>query len=154
MSTTATIAPPRSSIKSTTLRRWQEWAAALADGGPPPAPLDLLEAGAVLAIASPMAELEADSQAIVRVRALENSTARLRAAIAERLAGDGGPAGVRERLAAARAEVRRLEKLVGMDPRSLTVGRADHEAAQIRRAHPRAFGSSHKQGPQAKRGKK
>jgi hypothetical protein len=148
MHATATITPTHRNLKAAAMKRWQDWAAALADNGPPP-PLEVLEAGAMLAIESPMAALEADAAAIVRVRGLEAVAARTRAAIAERLAGDGGPSGVRERLAAARAEVRRLEKLVGMDPRALTVGRVDHEAAMIRRDHPRAFNATKKQGPQA-----
>jgi hypothetical protein len=149
MDATATITPTHRNLKAAALKRWQDWAAALADNGPPPPPLEVLEAGAMLAIESPMAALEADAAAIVRVRDLEAAAARTRAAIAERLANDGGPAGVRERLAAAKAEVRRLEKLVGMDPRSLAAGRADHEAATIRRDHPRAFNATKKQGPQA-----
>jgi hypothetical protein len=137
-------------MKAEALRQWRSWAATLADGGTPPPPLEVLEAGARLGIPVPMDALEADATAIREERALREQADRTEAAVAERVAADGGPAGVRERLAAARAEVRRLERLTGMDPRMLAVGRARAEAGRIREAHPRAFPV---QRPQAKRRK-
>lgn len=140
-------------MKNDALRQWRSWAATLADGGAPPPPMAALEAGAVLSIPSPMAALEADAAAIRDERQLREQADRTEAAVARRLAADGGPAGVRERLAAAKAEVRRLEKLVGIDPRMLAVGRARTEADKIRAAHPRAFPAPSTKRPQAKRTK-
>jgi hypothetical protein len=126
-------------LTAAALERWRGWAETLAAGGPQPAPLEILEAGAVLGVREPMAVLEDDARAISDVRQLQAAIDRQRAAMAERLAADGGPAGVREKLAAARAEVRRLEKLVGMDPRALVVAQTVRRADEIRRDHPRAF---------------
>lgn len=126
-------------MKSDALRQWRGWAATLADGGSPPPPLEVLEAGARLSIASPMDALENDATALRDERALREQADRTAAAIADRLAADGGPAGVREKLTAAKAEVRRLEKLVGMDPRALGLGQARAAADRIRAAHPRVF---------------
>jgi hypothetical protein len=140
-------------MRSEALRQWRAWAATLADGGSPPPPLEILEAGARLSIPAPMDALESDAAAIREVRALVEQAARTEAAVAERLAADGGPAGVRERLSAARAECRRLERLVGPDPRMLAVGRARTEADKIRAAHPRAFPTPSTKRPQAQRTK-
>lgn len=126
-------------MKAETLKNWRRWAATLADGGSPPPPMEILEAGAVLAIPSPMAALEADVAAIQSRRQLQEQADRTAAAIADRLAADGGPAGVRDRLAAARAEVRRLTRLTGLDPRALAAARARSEADAIAAAHPRVF---------------
>jgi hypothetical protein len=144
-----TSSPDVSSHRTLTtaaLERWRGWAETLADNGSQPSPLEILEAGVVLGIPQPMAALEADAKAIADVRQLEAAIARQRGAMAARLAADGGPAGVRERLAAARAEVRRLEKLVGMDPRAIAVGQTVRRVDEIRRDHPRAFLAAAKAG--------
>jgi hypothetical protein len=134
-------------MKNEILTRWRRWAAALADGDSPPPALEVLEAGAVLGVREPMAALEADAAAIQTHRQLQATADRTAAAVADRLAADGGPAGVRERLAAARAEVRRLTKLSGLDPRSLAAARARTQADAIAAGHPRAFPAT----PSAKR---
>ena len=144
MTATAAVNDYRA-MKSAALKSWRAWAFTLADGGPPPPPLEVLEAGAVLSIPSPMAALEADAAAVRDERAIRLQADRTEAAVAERLAADGGPAGVRERLSAARAECRRLERLVGPDPRMLAVGRARTEAGKIRERHDRVFPAPSKQ---------
>ena len=49
---------------------WAQWATALADGGQPPEPLALLEAGGLLGIDQPADALEKDARAIREVRDL------------------------------------------------------------------------------------
>ena len=144
MDATATPTTTFTAMKTAAIERWREWAESLSRHGSPPPPLDVLEAGAVLGIPSPMDALERDAEALGTVRHMEDSVARGRAVIAERRAADGGPAGVREKLSAARAEVRRLEKLSGLDPRAIQIEATASEAQALRRKHARAFPAASK----------
>jgi hypothetical protein len=136
-------------MKNDALRQWRSWAGTLADGGPPPPPLEVLEAGAVLGVREPMASLESDATAIRDERSIREQADRQAAAITAKSAADGGPAGVRAALAAARKEVVRLQRLAGVHPGWLAVGRARAEADKIRERHPRVFATDKR--PQAKR---
>jgi hypothetical protein len=118
---------------------WTEWVEALADGGNPPEPLKLLEAGGLLGIAQPADALEKDAAALREVRDLEARAASLR----ERAKADRAPHGSQEhrrhRISVLKAEIRELERLSGMHAWDLQAGQLSGDATRIRRKHPRAF---------------
>jgi hypothetical protein len=113
----------------------------MADGGPAPAPLEVLEAGAVLNVREPMAALEADVDAIGEVRRIETQTAALRAKFKAQRAAHGDGVAIRARMGELRRELRRLESLLMPSPEMMTAGRLDRDAAIIRERHPRVFGN-------------
>lgn len=127
-------------LKREAAKNWKAWAEAMADGGKPPAVLELLEAGAVLGIREPMAELERDANAIAEVRDLELRAQLCRDRIAERIAPFGGAQGVRDRINELRAELRKLEGLVGITATHHQAGQLAGEASRLRAKHPRVFG--------------
>jgi hypothetical protein len=118
---------------------WRQWATALADGGSPPAPLELLEAGGLLGINQPADALEKDAYAIREVRDLESQAAGLREQAAAQRAPHGTQAERRDRIAALRAEIRKLEGLSGVHPLQVRAGEILGEAGRLRRQHPHAF---------------
>ena len=118
---------------------WTKWATALADGGSPPAPLELLEAGGLLGIDQPADALEKDAHAIREVRDLESQAAGLREQAAAQRAPHGTQDERRERIAALKREVRLLESLAGVHPLQVRAGEILGAAGRIRRKHPRAF---------------
>lgn len=118
---------------------WTQWATALADGGGPPEPLALLEAGGLLNIDQPADALEKDAHAIRQVRDLEQQAADLKTRITSQRAPFGDQAERRARIAALRSEIRRLESMSGIHPLSIRAGEMLGDAGRIRRKHPRAF---------------
>jgi hypothetical protein len=118
---------------------WTKWATALADGGQPPEPLQLLEAGGLLGIAQPADALEKDANAIREVRDRDAQAAGLREQAATQREPHGTQAERRERIAALRAEIRKLEGLSGIHPFQVRAGEILGAAGRIRRKHPRAF---------------
>jgi hypothetical protein len=135
-------------LKNETRVQWKAWAEQLADGGAAPSPLDILEAGAVLDIDSPMAALRADADALLEVRTLEARAAEIKQNYAEQLAPFGGEAGLRERIGELRRELARLQGLAGPE-KYLQAGRLSGDAGRLRQKHPRVF-----RDPQAKVSKK
>jgi hypothetical protein len=111
----------------------------MADGGPAPAPLEVLEAGAVLGLREPMAALEADVEAIGEVRQIETQTAALRAKFKAQRAEHGDGKAIRERMGELRRELRHLEALLMPSPHMMTVGKLDRDASIIRERHPTVF---------------
>jgi hypothetical protein len=128
-------------LKRDAAKNWRVWAEAIADGGKPPAVLELLEAAAVLQIREPMAALEADALAINEVRDLELRAQLCRDRIAERTAPFGGAQGVRDRINELKAELRKLEGLVGITATHHQAGQLAGEASRLRAKFPRVFGS-------------
>jgi hypothetical protein len=111
----------------------------MAAGGPAPAPLEVLEAGAVLNVHQPMAALEADVEAIGEVRRIETQTAALRAKFQAQRAEHGDGVAIRERMGELRRELRHLEALLMPSPHMMTVGKLDRDASIVRSRHPRVF---------------
>lgn len=126
-------------LRAAAERNWSTWASGLADGGAPPPPLELLEAAALLGIHEPAAALEGDAAAIRRVADLEAHAAGLREQAAAQRAPHGSQDERRERIAALKAEIRKLEALSGVHPFQLRAGEILGAAGRIRRKHPRAF---------------
>ena len=118
---------------------WARWANAVADGGDPPKPIELLEVGALLAISQPAAALEKDAQAIREVRELEQRAASCRERAAAQRTPHGSRDERRERIAALRAELRRLESVSVVHPLQMQAGELLGAAGRIRRKHPLAF---------------
>ena len=118
---------------------WAQWATALADGGQPPEPLALLEAGGLLGIDQPADALERDARAIREVRDLEAEAAGLREREAARRAPHGSQEERRAKIGELKAEIRRLETMAGVSPLQMQAGSLLGAAGQIRRKHPRAF---------------
>jgi hypothetical protein len=126
-------------LRAAAERNWSTWASGLADGGAPPPPLELLEAAALLGIHEPAAALEGDAAAIRRVADLEAHAAGLREQAAAQRAPHGTQAERRDRIAALRAEIRKLEGLSGVHPLQVRAGEILGEAGRLRRQHPHAF---------------
>lgn len=120
-------------------KNWAQWAVALADGGKPPEPLQLLEAGGLLGIDQPADALEKDVAAIREVRDLEARAAELRERAAAHRTPHGSQEERRVRIAELKAELRRLEALSGIHPLAVHAGELLGSASMIRRKHPRVF---------------
>lgn len=131
--------------KAAALTKWRGWAEELAKGGNAPPMAEVVEAAGLLGIDHAARELERDAAAILQVKHLEQEVEITRRAIGDRTAADGGPAGVRERLTAARAEVRRLEALVGTSPLHHRMANMMQEANTLRRTRTRVFPPAAKQ---------
>lgn len=125
-------------LKADTLTKWRRWAAEIAAGGDLPAPVDVLEAGAVLEIPGPMQALDDDAAALREVNQLAARAVAVKAQLDAPLQDAGGADAVRERLAELRAEVGRLERLVGGFHYS-GWSAVLQEKRKIERAHPRVF---------------
>ena len=134
----ATLDGKFATLQKETRDQWAAWAAAVADDGTSPSPISVLEAGAVLDIAQPMAALKMDADAILQVRALEEQAAAIKAAVSARLTPYGGEAGLRERMGELRRELARLQGLVGPE-KYLHAGQLSGEASRLRAKHPRVF---------------
>jgi hypothetical protein len=126
---------------ATARKNWARWAEAMADGGDPPPPLDILEAGAVLQLREPMPQLERDAEAVRQVRELEARSEGLRAKHDEPIAARGGVAAIRARIRELDAELRKLRSLIMPDYRMMNVGRLESEIGAIRKQHPLVFGT-------------
>ena len=136
---TTTTRPTAGAARTNAARQWRAWAASMADGGPAPAPLEVLEAGAVLNVREPMAALEADVDAIGEVRRIETQTAALRAKFKAQRAAHGDGVAIRARMGELRRELRHLEALLMPSPHMMTVGKLDRDASIIRERHPTVF---------------
>jgi hypothetical protein len=136
---TTTTRTTAGAARTKAARQWRDWAASMADGGPAPAPLEVLEAGAVLGLREPMAALEADVEAIGEVRQIETQTAALRAKFKAQRAEHGDGKAIRERMGELRRELRHLEALLMPSPHMMTVGKLDRDASIIRERHPTVF---------------
>jgi hypothetical protein len=91
--------------------------------------------------------MERDASAILEVRQLDEQAEGVQLAIRDRLTVEGGPDGIREKLAAAQREVERLKKLRGTTPMHFRLAELSQRAATIRKSRPRVFA------PQEKRAK-
>lgn len=120
---------------------WTRWATTLADGGAPPEPLALLEAGGLLGLPQPADALEKDAAAIREVRDLEQRAGEYRERAAKQRKPHGTHDERRQRIAALKAELRLLESLQGVSPVLMHAGYLSGAAARIREKHPRAFRS-------------
>lgn len=134
----ATATSAFAAAEATARSRWAAWAATLADGGDPPLPLELLEAGALLRVDHPAAALEADADAIREVRQLEAWADAGRIHTEQLLAPYGGERGVQERIAELKAELAKLEE-IGNPWRHLSHSHYAGQAKQLRHKHARAF---------------
>jgi hypothetical protein len=83
--------------------------------------------------------MERDASALMEVRHLDEQAKGVALAIRERLTVDGGPDGIKEKLAAAQREVERLKKLRGTCPMHYRLAELGQRAATIRKARPRVF---------------
>jgi hypothetical protein len=126
-------------LRAAAEKNWATWAAGLADGGAPPPPLELLEAGGLLGIERPADALEKDANAIREVRDLEQRAAGLRERAKTERAPHGTQAERRARIVALRAEIKKLENLAGVHPWDLHAGQLLGQADRIRSKHPHAF---------------
>jgi len=118
---------------------WSRWAREIADGGPMPPPLELLEAGALLGLTRPAEALEADARAIVEVRGLEAEAAGLRERSRAQRAPHGDQEQRRARIAELERELRTLRALAGIHPLDVRAGELLGRAGRIRREFPRGF---------------
>jgi hypothetical protein len=123
-------------------KRWAEWAHAIADGGELPPPMQVLEAGALLGVESPMAALEADAEVLLEVADLERRAAHARDTIAAQSAAHGGPEGIRDRIRTLKVELRKLEGLTGVTAAHHSFGQLAGEASRLRAKHPRVFATT------------
>lgn len=128
-------------LKREAASKWRAWAEAIADGGKPPSPIEVLEAAAVLELREPWPALEADANAIAEARDLELRAQLCRDKINERTAPFGGAQGVRDRINELRAELRKLEGLVGITALHHQAGQLAGEASRLRAKFPRVFSS-------------
>jgi hypothetical protein len=127
--------------------KWRGWAEEIAAGGKTPPMNELVEVATLLNIDHAARELERDASAIMEVRQLDEQAEGVQLAIRERLTVEGGPDGIKEKLAAAQREVERLKKLRGTCPMHYRLAELGQRAATIRKARPRVFA------PQEKRSK-
>ena len=125
--------------KAGALAKWRSWVHDIVDDGKAPAMLEVREAAELLGVSNALAELEADAKALRDVRHLEQRLATTKQAIADRTAADGDQATIRSKLAAARREVARLEKLVGVSPMHYRVSELVRTIETIRRTRWRVF---------------
>lgn len=125
--------------KAGALAKWRSWVNDIVEEGKAPAMLEVREAAELLGVSNALAELEADAKALRDVRLLEQRLATTKQAIADRTAADGDQATIRSKLAAARREVARLEKLVGVSPMHYRVAELVRDVETIRRSRWRVF---------------
>lgn len=137
--------------KTAALAKWRSWVHDIVDEGKAPAMLEVREAAELLGVSNALVELEADAKALRDVRLLEQRLAATKQAIADRTAADGDQATIRTKLAAAKAEVRRLEKLVGVSPLHYRVADLVRSVDTIRRNRWRVFDRETKRRPTGKK---
>lgn len=128
-----------SKAKAGALAKWRSWVNDIVEAGKSPPVLEVREAAELLGVTNAIAELEADAKALRDLRHLEQQLAATKKAMADRTASDGDQATIRAKLAAARAEVRRLEKLVGVSPIHYRVSELVRAIETLRRARWRVF---------------
>jgi hypothetical protein len=121
------------------MAKWRAWAEQLANGEKPPAALEALEAGATLGIREPVAALQADAEALLEVRELEQRAADAREKIAAQLAAYGGVGGLRDRIRELKAELRKAEAASGITSGHMLAGQLRGQASRLKTAHPRVF---------------
>ncbi len=125
-------------MQANALRQWRQWAAELAAGGDPPPAIEILEAGAVLEIPSAMQALEDDATALREAGRLRERAQVVKDQLDRPLREAGGAQAVRDRLDELRAEVRRLENLVG-GHHFAGWSAVLSQVREIERKHPRVF---------------
>ncbi len=133
-----TIAKQFAALQTEALARWRGWAAEIAGGGQPPTPVEVLEAGAILEIAGPMQALEDDATALRDAGRLRERAQVVKEQLDRPLREAGGAQAVRDRLDELRAEVRRLENLVG-GHHFAGWSAVLSQVREIERKHPRVF---------------
>ncbi len=138
------IMPVYEKATAAALAKWRGWAQEIAAGGNTPSMSELIEVAALLDIQHAARELEHDASALMEVKQLEEQAEAVRLAARERLTCEGGMEGVKEKLAAARREVARLEKLTGISPMQFRAADLDQRANTIRRSRPRVFAPQEK----------
>jgi hypothetical protein len=121
------------------LAKWRGWAEEIAAGGKTPPMNELVEVATLLGIDHAAREMERDASAILEVRQLDEQAEGVQLAIRDRLTVEGGPDGIKEKLAAAQREVERLKKLRGTCPMHYRLAELGQRAATIRKARPRVF---------------
>jgi hypothetical protein len=126
------------------LAKWRGWAEEIAAGGKTPPMNELVEVAALLNIEHAAREMERDASAILEVRQLDEQAEGVQLAIRDRLTVEGGPDGIREKLAAAQREVERLKKLRGTCPMHFRLAELGQRAATIRKSRPRVFAPAEK----------
>ena len=125
--------------RTAALAKWRGWIHDIVEQGTSPPVLEVREAAELLGVDNALAGLENDAKALRDVRHLEQRLADTKKMIADRTSADGDQATIKAKLAAARAEVRRLEKLVGVSPLHFRVAELIRTTDTIRRTHPRVF---------------
>lgn len=129
-----------SKAKAGALVKWRGWVNDIVEGGKAPPVLEVREAAELLGVANGIAELEADAKALRDLRHLEERLAATKQAMDDRTAADGDQATIRAKLAAARAEVCRLESLIGITPAQFArISELVRSIETIRRGRPRIF---------------
>jgi hypothetical protein len=125
--------------KTDALAKWRGWAEQIANGGKVPDMNEVAAAASALGITNAASELERDASALLEVRHLEQEAELVGHAIKDRLTVEGGPDAIRAKLAAARREVERLQRLVGTNPLHFKLSSLTGQARALRLSRPRVF---------------
>jgi hypothetical protein len=122
-------------IQARAAASWRQWAHQLADGGDPPRPVEVLEAGVVLRLAEPMDALQEAAATIAKVGQLEQRAAAARDDRERQLEPFGGEQGLADRIAELTAQLEQLRSLAS-PWRCLDAGQLAGEADRLRRKNP------------------
>lgn len=144
---TATAAIPAEAYADTlsipaAIARWRTWAEDIGRGGPTPPGSVVMDAAYMLKIADPAGTLAEDARVMAAVRAGEARTAADRAAYQAAIDAEGGQAEILQKIESHKAEVARLEALIGPG-RAMALGYAAGETTALRRRNPRLFDSKY-----------
>jgi hypothetical protein len=140
MTAPQTIGKKFAQLERETLRQWKTWAEAIAEGGPAPSPLDVLNAASILGVDGPPAvALESDSEAITLVANLDARVAERQAAYDALVEQHGGRDGIAVKLVEANEELRRLEEIQRAIVGGPGTSHHRQEAGRLRSQHPRVF---------------
>lgn len=121
---------------------WRRWAADLANGKPGPAPQEILDAAAVLAIRDPGVALEKDAQAYASIAAHERRAETIRERMQADIDAHGGREAIRDRIATLRDELRQLEAAISAAS-GMILGGVLGEVTGMKNRHPRLFGNTY-----------
>jgi hypothetical protein len=108
----ARAASQLASIRAATVAKWREWAKSICEGQPMPDAVEVMAAGAILGIETPIDQLAQDADALEEFNQANRNAESCRKAVADKLVEFGGrPEAIDEAIAKHEKELARLRDI-------------------------------------------
>jgi hypothetical protein len=108
----AKAAAQLASVKAATVAKWREWARLMCEGQPMPDPVEVMAAGAILGVETPIEQLTQDADSLAEFVQANRNAEACRKAVCDLLVEFGGrPGAIDEAIAKHEKELTRLRDI-------------------------------------------